>query len=156
MERRPKFNKSSEEGDKWDSKVLDLARVTRVVAGGKRFKFRAVVVVGDQQGRVGVGVDKGDDVAQAVEKSTRAAKRFFISVPIKEGTIPYQVESKYKSAVVLIKPAAKGAGVIAGGALRAVLTLAGIKNVSAKILSRSTNKLNNARAAIEALKKLKK
>lgn len=157
MERKggPRMKKSEELEKDWSSKVLDLARVTRVVGGGKRFKFRATVAIGNQAGKVGVGVAKGDDVAQSVEKGIRAAKKEVISVIFKGDSIPHEVEAKYKSAQVLIKPAAKGAGVIAGGALRVILGLAGVKNVTAKILSRSTNKLNNARAAIDALKKLK-
>ena len=139
----------------WEQKVIDLARVTRVVAGGKRFKFRAVVVLGNRKGQVGVGVDKGEDVSQAVEKAARDAKRNMVSVPMVNDTIPHEVQVKYKAAIVLIKPAVRGAGVIAGGAVRAVVDLAGIKNVTSKILSRSVNKLNNARAAIEALKKLR-
>ncbi|RJQ14642.1 30S ribosomal protein S5 [Candidatus Parcubacteria bacterium] len=138
-----------------EQKVIDLRRVTRVVAGGKRFKFRATVVMGNRAGKVGVGVDKGEDVSQAVEKASRSAQRNFITVPFVDDTIPHEVLAKYKTATVLIKPAAKGSGVIAGGAVRVVLDLAGIKNVTAKILSRTTNKLNNARAAIEALKQLK-
>ncbi len=118
----------------WDSKVLDLARVTRVVAGGKRFKFRATVIVGNKAGQVGVGIGKGDDVSQAVEKGTRDAKKHVIKVLFRNETIPHEVEAKFKSADVLIKPAAQGAGIIAGGALRTILNLAGVKNVTAKTL----------------------
>jgi len=138
-----------------EQKVVDLSRVARVVAGGKRFKFRAVVIVGNRSGKVGVGVDKGEDVAQAVEKAARDAKHNFIVVPIINETIPHEVLAKYKTAKVFIKPAAKGAGIIAGGAVRTVLDLVGVRNVTAKILSRSGNKINNARATIAALKELK-
>ncbi|MFN7088494.1 MAG: 30S ribosomal protein S5 [Candidatus Paceibacteria bacterium] len=140
----------------WEQKVLDIRRVARVVAGGKRFSFRATVVIGNRSGKVGVGVAKGKDVAQAVEKATNQAKKDIIEVPIVEGTIPHEVYAKHSSAEVLIKPAKRGKGIIAGGAARAVLTLAGIKDVSAKILGRTPNKLTNARATLEALRKLKK
>lgn len=139
----------------FEQKVLELRRVARVVAGGKRFKFRAVVVLGNRKGKVGVGIDKGEDVAQAVDKASRAAKRAMIEVPLTNDSIAHEVVAKYKAATVLIKPAARGAGIIAGGAVRSVLDVLGVKNVTSKILSRSVNKLNNARAALLALKKLK-
>lgn len=137
-------------------KVLDIRRVTRVVAGGKRFRFRATVVIGDGKGRVGVGLAKGADVAQAVEKSKRDALKSLITVKLKDNrTIPYEVEAKYSAARVRLKPAKAGHGLIAGGACRVVLELVGVKDISAKILGRTTNKLTNALATIEALKKLK-
>lgn len=143
------------EKSEFDQRVLDVARVTRVVAGGRRFSFRATVVVGNKIGKVGVGIGKGIDVSQSVEKAVADAKKNIIIVPIKNATIPHEVTAKYGAAKVLLKPAPKGAGLVAGGALRAICGLAGIENISAKILSKSGNKLNNARAAIEALKKLK-
>lgn len=143
------------EKSEWEHTVLDLRRVARVVAGGKRFSFRATVVIGDRKGRVGVGVAKGKDVSQAVEKAIYQAKKHVIEVPMVEGTVPAEVSAKHSSAVVLIKPAKKGKGIIAGGASRAVLALAGIRDVTAKILGRTPNKLTNAMATIEALKKLK-
>lgn len=139
----------------FDQQVLDLRRVARVVAGGKRFKFRATVVIGNKQGKVGVGVAKGADVSQAVEKAVSEARKNLIVVPLKKGTIPHEVSTKYSAAKVILKPASVGRGVIAGSAVRIVCSLAGIKSVSAKILGRTSNKLNNARATIEALKKLK-
>jgi len=140
----------------FEEKVLDVRRVTRVVAGGKRFRFRATVVIGDEKGRVGVGLAKGIDVAQAVEKSRRQAQKNLISIALKENrTIPYEVEAKYSAAQVRLKPAKAGHGLIAGGAARVVLELAGIKDISAKILGGTKNKLTNALATIEALKKLK-
>ena len=117
--------------------------------------FRAVVVAGDKKGKVGIGVDKGKDVSQAIDKATRRAKRDLLSVIIVNGTIPHEVEAKYGPAVILLKPQKKGRGLVAGGAVRTICDLAGIKNVSSKILSGSKNKLNNARATMEALKKLK-
>lgn len=141
--------------DEFQTKLLDLARVTRVTGGGKRMSFRAVVVAGDKKGKVGIGIDKGKDVSQAIEKATRRAKKDLVSVIIVDGTIPHEVEAKSGPAVILLKPQKKGRGLVAGGAVRTICDLAGIKNISSKILSGSKNKLNNARATMEALKKLK-
>ncbi|HEX9722137.1 MAG TPA: 30S ribosomal protein S5 [Candidatus Paceibacterota bacterium] len=145
----------SRERQESDAKLLDLARVTRVAAGGRRFRFRAVVISGDKQGRVGVGVAKGSDVAQAVEKATRQAKKKAITVPIVEGTIPHEVEAKFGGSRVLLKPQKGGRGLVAGGPVRIVCEFAGIHNISGKFLSKTHNKLNNALVTIEALKKLK-
>ena len=136
-------------------KVLDLRRVTRVVAGGKRFRFRATVVVGNEKGRVGVGISKGLDVAQAIAKARNQATKNLFTVPLKENTIPYDVEAKFSAARVLIRPAKSGRGLKAGGSVRAVLSLAGIKDASAKCLGGTKNKLTNALATVEALKKIK-
>jgi small subunit ribosomal protein S5 len=141
--------------DEFESKLLDLARVTRVSAGGRRFKFRAVVVVGNKNRKVGVGVAKGIDVAQAVEKATRFAKRNLIEVYIVNDTIPHQVFSKFGAAKILLKPQRRGRGLVAGGTVRVICNLAGIKNISSKVLGGTVNKLNNAKATILALKKLK-
>ena len=142
--------------DEFKDKVLDIRRVTRVVAGGKRFRFRATVVVGDERGRVGVGIAKGLDVARAVEKARSDAKKNLITVNIKYGrTIAHETQAKYSAARVLLKPASVGHGLRAGGAVRFVLNLAGIKDATAKCLGRTPNKLTNALATIEALKKLK-
>lgn len=143
------------EKSEYDQRVLDVARVTRVVAGGRRFTFRATVAVGNKKGKVGVGLGKSIDVSQAVEKAVADAKKNLIIVPLKEATIPHQVEAKYGSAKVFLKPAPRGTGLVAGGALRAICELSGVENVCAKIISKSGNKLNNACAAIEALKKLR-
>ncbi len=141
--------------EEFESKLLDLARVTRVAAGGKRMRFRAVVVVGNRAGSVGVGVAKGLDVAQAVEKSTRMARKNLIKVLIVNNTIPHAVEVKFGPARILIKPQRDGRGLVAGGTVRVICALAGIKNISSKILGKTGNKLNNAMATILALKKLK-
>jgi len=158
-QRRPGFGRAGfgkdRPKDEFQTKLLDLARVTRVTGGGKRMSFRAVVVAGDKKGKVGIGIDKGKDVSQAVEKATRRAKKDLVNVIIIDGTIPHEVEAKYGPAVILLKPQMKGRGLVAGGAVRTICDLAGIKNISSKILSGSKNKLNNARATIEALKKLK-
>lgn len=136
-------------------KVLEVRRVTRVMAGGKRFSFRATVVIGDGKGRVGVGIAKGLDVAAAVEKAKRQAQKNIFTVFLKDNrTVPHDVEAKYSAARVRIKPARVNHGLIAGGSARVVLEMAGIKDVSAKILGRTTNKLTNAMATIEALKKI--
>ena len=142
--------------EKLESKILEIRRTTRVTEGGKKFSFRAVVVVGDKEGGVGVGVAKGVDVAQAVEKATRRAKKLMIKVPLYEGTIPHQVEAKYGPAKIIIKPQKKGRGIIAGGVARVIFEKAGIKDISSKYLERTHNKINNARVVIAALQKLKK
>jgi len=135
---------------------LDLRRVTRVTAGGKRFRFRATVIIGDNKGRVGVGIAKGSDVADAVLKARNQAKKNLITVSLKDNrTINHEVSAKFSAARVLIKPAAAGHGLKAGGAVRTVLNLAGVKDATAKCLGRTPNKLTNALAAMEALKKLK-
>lgn len=142
--------------DDFADKNLDIRRVTRVVAGGKRFRFRATIVIGNRAGKVGVGTAKGVDVAGAVEKARAVAKKNMISVAVKNGTIAHEVEGKYSSARVIIKPATKGYGLVAGGAVRAVLSLAGVSDATAKILSRTTNKLTNALATMHALAQIKK
>lgn len=143
------------EKTEYEQKLLDVARVTRVVAGGKRFRFRAVVVIGNKKGKVGVGVNKGQDVSLAVEKAVAQAKKHLIKVPIIKGTIPHSVEAKYGAAYIFLRPGRLGGGIVAGGAVRAVCALAGIENISAKIIGRTGNKLNNARATIKALQKLR-
>lgn len=151
-----KPTQNNEQKEEFKAKLLDLARVTRVTAGGKHLRFRAVVAVGNQQGKVGVGVAKGLDVAQAVEKAEQAAKKNLIEVPLKDTTIPHEVYAKFGPAEVLLKPQQKGRGLVAGGVVRTICALAGIKDVSSKILGATKNKLNNAQATIAALKKLKK
>ena len=138
----------------FDSKIIDIRRVTRVTAGGRRMNFSVAVVAGDRKGRVGVGLGKGMDTALAVEKATREAKKHLIKVPLTAAmTIPHAVEAKWGSAMIKIFPA-RGRGVVAGSSARAVIELAGIKDVCAKYLSGSKNRLNNARVAIVALDKL--
>ncbi len=151
---RPGFGKDRPR-DEFETKLLDLARVTRVTGGGKRLRFRAVVIAGDKKGKIGIGIDKGRDVSQAVDKATRRAKKNVINVVTVGGTIPHEVEAKVGPARILLKPQRIGRGLVAGGAVRTICDLAGIKNISSKILSGSKNKLNNARATIEALRKLK-
>lgn len=139
----------------FDTTVVEIRRVTRVVAGGKRMRFRALVVTGDRNGRVGIGLKKGTDVAEAVAKATAQSRKNLVTVPIVNGTIPHAVLIKYKAAKVLLKPAKAGTGIIAGGPVRAVVALAGIKNISSKMLGTS-NKVTNVRAVHLALQKLVK
>lgn len=147
--------RNDREKSEYDQKVLDMARVTRVVAGGRRFSFRATVALGNRKGKIGVGIGKGIDVSQAVDKAVADAKKSMIIVALKEGTIPHEISAKYGAAKVFLKPAPRGKGLVAGGAVRVICELAGIENISAKIISKSTNKLNNAQATIDALKTLK-
>ncbi len=142
------------EKQEFEQKLIDVARVVRVVAGGRRFRFRASVVIGDRAGRVGLGVSKGQDVSMAVEKAVKDAKKNLIRVPIKNGTIPYEVLAKYVSAKVLLKPGIKGKGIVAGGAVRIICDLAGLEDISGKILGSTKNKINNARATLKALSSL--
>ncbi|MDX1535214.1 MAG: 30S ribosomal protein S5 [Candidatus Spechtbacterales bacterium] len=150
--RRGNRNKTVSE---YDQKVLDIARVARMVAGGRRFNFRATVVVGNRKGKVGIGVGKGRDVALAINKAVSAAEKNVIKVPMTpEGTIPYEIKGKQTGSVVYLKPARQGRGIIAGGAVRVICDLAGYSDITAKLLSRSTNKLNNALATVNALEKV--
>lgn len=141
--------------DNFEEQVLDLRRVTRVTAGGKRFRFRATVVIGNGRGKVGVGVAKSTDTQAAIAKARSKAKRNLIEIKLKERTIPHEVEAKFSAARVLVKPAVSGHGLMAGGAPRIVLNLAGIQDATAKCLGRTKNKLTNALATIEALKQLR-
>lgn len=151
------FKKSGkfQEKSEFDSNILDLARVTRVTEGGKHLSFRALVVVGDRKGRVGFAVEKGKDVQIGVDKATRKAKKNLIKVPIVNETIPHSVYNKFKAAKVMLKPAPKGSGIIAGGAVRVVLDLAGVPNVSSKIVGKTKNKITIVKATFEALKSLR-
>lgn len=153
--RRREGGRFGEKKDEFDSKLLDLARVSHTRAGGKRLGFRSIIIIGDKNGKVGVGVGKGKDVALSVEKATRYARNNLIQVPIVNDTIPHEITSKFGAAEVLLKPQRKGRGLVAGGVVRLICSLAGIKNVSSKVLGRTSNKLNNALATINALKKLK-
>lgn len=151
--RGPRGNDQREIKDEFKERVLDMRRVTRVVKGGKRFRFRATLVIGDGRGRVGVGIGKGADVQQAVAKAKTDAKKNLFNLELAEGrTIAHEVSAKYSAARVLIRPAKEGHGIKAGGSVRVVLAMAGVKDATAKILSRTPNKLTNALAAMEALR----
>lgn len=152
---RPQRRTPRREKPEFEQKMLDLARVTRVVKGGRRFRFRATLVIGDRKGRVGVGVAKGADVASAIQKAFNDAKKNMITVELSGSTILHDVSAKLGSAKVLLKPAQEGRGVIAGGAVRAVVDLLGIKDIVSKSLG-SSNPLNVARVTVKALETLKK
>lgn len=144
------------EKPEYEQKLIDLRRVARVVAGGRRFSFRASLVIGNRKGDVGFASAKGVDTALAIEKAFKQARKHMVRVPLtKEGTIPHEVSAKHAGSRLLLKPARHGRGVMAGGPLRVICDLAGIQDVTGKIISRSTNKLNNALAAMKALEKLK-
>lgn len=153
-ERRPS-RRPERVRQEFDNKVISIRRVTRVVSGGRRFSFSIAMVIGDKKGRVGVGVGKSGDTPMAINKAMRAAKKDMVKIFLTDkNSIAHPVEAKYSSARISIMPA-PGKGVIAGSAARVVFELAGIKEISSKIISRSKNKLNIARAAIKALKGLK-
>ena len=137
----------------FEENVINIDRVSRVVKGGRRFRFKALVVVGDRKNKVGVGVSKGQDVQTAIAKATDVAKKNMITIPVVNATIPHDAEVKVSGARVLIKPAAPGTGIIAGGVVRQIIGVTGINNMLSKSLG-STNKVNIAYATIEALQSL--
>lgn len=150
------FNKRGQRREKqeYEQKLLALDRVTRVVKGGRRFRFRATLVIGNRRGKVGVGVAKGSDVSDAIQKAYNDGLKNLIMVKMDGNTIPHDVDMKLGSAKVMLKPASEGRGIIAGGSVRAVVDLAGIRDIVSKSMGTS-NKLNVARATVEALKSLK-
>ena len=141
------------EPKQFEELVINIDRVARVVKGGRRFRFKALVVVGDRKTKVGVGVAKGADVQAAIAKATDVAKKNMITIPVVNETIPHDAEVKLAGARVLIKPAAPGTGIIAGGVVRQIIGVTGIRNMLSKSLG-STNKVNIAYATIDALKSL--
>ncbi|ERN42231.1 ribosomal protein S5 [Rubidibacter lacunae KORDI 51-2] len=155
MAKRNKGNRERREESNLQERVIQIRRVSKVVKGGKKLSFRAIVVVGDERGQVGVGVGKASDVIGAVRKGVADGKKHMIGVPLtKSNSIAHRTTGAAGGATVLMRPAAPGTGVIAGGAVRTVLELAGVKNVLAKQLG-SSSPLNNARAAIDALSMLR-
>jgi small subunit ribosomal protein S5 len=152
-DRRSRHTDAVPEEKQFDERTLHIDRVARVVKGGRRFRFRALVVVGDRKHSVGIGTAKGADVTAAVTKATEVAKKHFIKVALYKGTLPHEVEAKVSGARILLKPASSGTGLIAGGAVRTILEVAGVSNVLSKSLG-STNKTNTAYATIAALKDL--
>ena len=151
--RGPRRDQAPQEPKQFEELVINIDRVSRVVKGGRRFRFKALVVVGDRKNKVGVGVAKGGDVQVAVQKATDIAKKNLIVIPIVNETIPHENEVKYSGARVLLKPAAPGTGIIAGGVVRSVVNVTGIRNLISKSLG-STNKVNIAYATVEALSNL--
>lgn len=135
--------------------MIDLRRVTRVVAGGKRFRFRVTILLGDERGRIGIGVAKGSDVQSAIAKAKNQARKNMVAIPLNGRTINHEIIAKYGAARVLLKPAGEGHGIKAGGSVRSVLALVGIKDITAKCLGRTKNKISNARATVSALKMIK-
>lgn len=155
MTGRRKNNKAKEKETDWQERVVQIRRVTKVVKGGKKLSFRAIVIVGNERGQVGVGVGKASDVIGAVRKGVADGKKHLVEVPLtKSNSIPHPVNGVGGGAKVMMRPASPGTGVIAGGAVRTVLELAGVRNILAKQLG-SGNPLNNARAAANALSSLR-
>lgn len=134
----------------FEERVVQIDRVSRVVKGGRRFRFRTTVVIGDRKGRVGLGIAKGTDVQSSIQKAVTDAKKAMITVPIIHDTIPFELTTSFAGAKVLLKPASAGTGIIAGGSVRPIIELAGITNILSKSLG-SNNRINNAKATIEAL-----
>ncbi len=151
--RGPRRDQAPQEPKQFEELVINIDRVSRVVKGGRRFRFKALVVVGDRKARVGVGVAKGTDVQTAVQKATDVAKKNMITIPIVNETIPHDNEVKFSGARVLLKPAAPGTGIIAGGVVRSIIGVTGIRNLLSKSLN-STNKVNIAYATVDALRGL--
>ncbi len=153
MAERPRERRNPrdfQEEKQFDERVVHVDRVARVVKGGRRFRFRALVVVGDHKGKVGIGSAKGADVTAAVTKAVEVAKKHFITVPLYNGTLPHDHEAKVGGARILLKPAAPGTGLIAGGVVRTILEVAGVSNALSKSLG-STNKTNTAYATIATI-----
>ncbi len=148
--RKPKEKREKPE---FDQQIIDLARVTRVTKGGKQMSFRVCIIIGNRKGQVGYGLAKGKDVQIAVGKAVAQAQKTLITIPFVNETIPHRVEAKYKAAKVMIKPAPKGSGIIAGGAVRTILELAGLPNAAAKMLGKTNNKVTNTKVTFEALQK---
>lgn len=155
MEKKRQRSKEKEKESAWQERVVQIRRVSKVVKGGKKLSFRAIVVVGNEKGQVGVGVGKASDVIGAVRKGVVDGKKQLIDVPLtKSNSVTHIANGIAGGAKVIIRPASPGTGVIAGGSVRTVLELAGVKNILAKQLG-SNNPLNNARAAINALETLR-
>lgn len=151
--RQPRRDNAPTEEKQFEERTLHIDRVARVVKGGRRFRFRALVVVGDKKGKVGVGSAKGADVTAAVTKATEVAKKNLITVSLYKGSFPHEAESKVAGAHILIMPASSGTGLIAGGVVRSILEVTGVKNALSKSLG-STNKTNTAYATLKALDSL--
>lgn len=155
MSNRKKTSKLKEKETEWQERVVQIRRVTKVVKGGKKLSFRAILVIGNEKGQVGVGVGKASDVIGAVKKAVTDGKKNLVTIAItKNNSIPHVITGQSGAAKVIIRPSAPGSGVIAGGAVRTMLELGGVKNILAKQLG-SSSPLNNARAAVDAFNRLK-
>jgi small subunit ribosomal protein S5 len=151
QQRNPRRGEPRQAEEKmFDERVVYVNRVARVVKGGRRFRFQALVIVGDHKGRVGIGISKGADVSAAVTKATEVAKKSLVTVPMHNSTLTHEVEAKVGGSKILILPAAPGTGLIAGGVVRTVLEVAGYENALSKSLG-SNNRINTAYAAVAAL-----
>lgn len=150
---RGRRNEQVREEKQFEELVINIDRVSRVVKGGRRFRFKALVVVGDKKTKVGVGVAKGQDVTAAIAKATNVAKKNMVEIALESDTIPHEVEKKVTGAHVLLKPAAPGTGIIAGGVVRQIIGVTGVRNMLSKSLG-STNKVNIAYATVDALASL--
>ena len=148
---RDQRDRAPQEPNPFDERVVHIDRVARVVKGGRRFRFRALVVVGDRKHKVGVGIAKGADVTAAVSKATEVAKKHMISVPVINGTLPHEAEAKVGGARIFVKPASVGTGLIAGGVVRTILEVAGVSNILSKSLG-SSNKINIAYATLDVIR----
>jgi len=151
--RRDRRDPATQEEKQYDERVIYVNRVARVVRGGRRFRFQALVVVGDHKGKVGIGISKGADVTAAVNKATDVAKKNFVKIPLYNNTLTHDVQARVGGAKILIMPAAPGTGLIAGGVVRTVLEVAGIENALSKSLG-SSNRVNMAYASLAALQQM--
>jgi small subunit ribosomal protein S5 len=156
MQRGPnrKDGRPVREPKEFDEQVIEIDRVTKVVKGGRRLRFRATVAIGNKKGKVGIGLGKSNEVTGAIQKAIAKAKKSLITIPMDGNTIPHDIKIKYKSAVLLLMPASPGTGLIAGSTVRKVLELTGIKDILSKRFG-TNNKVNNAKVTYEALKKLR-
>lgn len=153
VQEKEKIDNPIEEKE-WEQRTVEVARVTRVTGGGKHLSFRVCLLIGNKKGQFGFGVSKGPDVSIAISKAFQQAKKNIFSIPISQETIPHEAKAKFSASEVIIKPAPKGTGIKAGGAMRFIFELAGVPNVVGKILGRSKNKINIIKATIKAIQKL--